>query len=117
MCILKPALLPHANTQSLDLIDFLPVDYATSRMPLCTSLAVYNQIKKLIMGECASVLGQKKSSPHRRVVVLQIVFRLSDINFKPVGREVKTKSAEPCIDARLSCLGFTISNVPHLSTT
>ena len=80
MCILKPALLPHANTESLDLIDFLPVDYATSRMPLCTSLAVYNQVKKFIMGECASVLGQKKSSLHRRDVVLQIVFRLPDIN-------------------------------------
>ena len=29
------------------------------------------------MGECASVLGQKKCATHRRVGVLQIVFSLS----------------------------------------
>ena len=29
------------------------------------------------MGECGSVLGQKKSGAHRRVRVLQIVFSLS----------------------------------------
>ena len=29
------------------------------------------------MGECGSVLGQKKSAAHRRVRVLQIVFSLS----------------------------------------
>ena len=29
------------------------------------------------MGECASVLGQKKSAAHRRVRVFQVVFPLS----------------------------------------
>ena len=29
-------------------------------MSLCTGLAVYNQVKKLTTGECASVLGQNK---------------------------------------------------------
>ena len=74
--ILKPALLPHANTQSPDVIAYLPVDYTTSQMCLCTGLAVYNQVKKLTTGECTSVLGQKKSAAHRRVGALQIVFWL-----------------------------------------
>ena len=56
--ILKPALLPHANTQGPDVIAYLPIDYNRSRMSLCTGLAVYNQVKKLTTGECASVLGQ-----------------------------------------------------------
>ena len=46
-------------------------------MSLCTALAVYNHVKKITMGECASVLGQKKSAAHRRVGVLQIVSSLS----------------------------------------
>ena len=60
--MLKPALLPHINTQSLDLIAYLPV-----------YLAVYNQVKNLTTGEFESVLGQKKSAAYRRVGVLQIV--------------------------------------------
>ena len=73
--ILKPALIfLHANIQSPDVTAYLPVDYTTSRMSLCTSLAVYNRVKKLTAGECASVLGQKKHAAHRRVGVLQIVF-------------------------------------------
>ena len=71
---LKPALLPHANTQSPDVIAYLPVAYTTSRMSLCTSLTVYNQVKKPITGECTSALSQKNSAAHRRVRVLQIVF-------------------------------------------
>ena len=63
--ILKPALLPHANTQSPDVIAYLHVDYTTSRMSLCTNLAVYNQVKRLTTGECAFVLGQKKSSSQK----------------------------------------------------
>ena len=60
--MLKPALLPHSNTQSLDVFAYLPV-----------YLAVYNQVKNLTTGEFASVLGQKKSAAYRRVGVLQIV--------------------------------------------
>ena len=41
---------------------------------LCKGLAVYNKVKKLATGECALVLGQKKSAAHSRVGVLQIVF-------------------------------------------
>ena len=74
--ILKPTLLPHAKTQSPDVNAYLPVDYTTSPMSLCTSLAVYNQVKKLTKGECTSVLGQKKFVACRRVGVLQIVFWL-----------------------------------------
>ena len=44
-------------------------------MSLCTGLAVYNQVKKLTTGECTSAMGQKKSAVHRKVGVLQIVFR------------------------------------------
>ena len=73
----KPALLPHGNTQSPDVIAYLPVDYTTSRMSLFTGLAVYNQVKKLTTDECTSALGQKKSAAYRRVGVLQIVFWLS----------------------------------------
>ena len=68
--ILKSALLPQANTQSPDVIAYLP-------MFLCTGLAVYNQVKKLTMGECASLLGQKKSAADRWVGVLEIVVWLS----------------------------------------
>ena len=68
--MLKPALLPHANTQSPNVIVYLPVEYTTGRMSLCTGLAVYNQVKKLTAGKCASVLGQKNSAAHRRVGVL-----------------------------------------------
>ena len=75
--ILKSALLPHANAQSPGVIAYLHVDYTTYWMSLCTSLAVYNQVNKLITCECASVLGQKKSAAHRRVGVLQTVFWLS----------------------------------------
>ena len=75
--ILKPALFAHANAQSPDFITYLPVDYITRWMYLCTSLAVYNQVKKLTMGECVSMLGEKKSAAHRRVGVLQIVFWLT----------------------------------------
>ena len=75
--ISKPALLPHGNTQSPDVIVYLPVDYTTSQMSLCTIITVYNQVKKLTMGKCASVLGQEKSAAHRRVGVLQIVLWLS----------------------------------------
>ena len=31
------------------------------------------------------------------------------------SHEVKTESVEPCIDVQSLCLGFTISNVSHLS--
>ena len=75
--IFKSALLPHDNTQTPDIIAYLPVDYTTSQMSLCTSLAVYSQVKKLTTGECVPVLGQKKSAAHRRVGVLQTVFWLS----------------------------------------
>ena len=44
---------------------------------LCKGLVVYNPVKKLTMGECVPVLGQKKSAAHRRVGVLQTVFWLS----------------------------------------
>ena len=37
-------------------------------------LAVYNQVGKLITGECAPVLVQKKYAAYRRVRVFQIVF-------------------------------------------
>ena len=66
MRILKSALLPEANTKGPDVIAYLP-------MFLCTGLAVYNQVKKLTIGECASLLGQKKSAADRWVGVLQIV--------------------------------------------
>ena len=72
LCILKPALLPHANTQSPAVIAYLPVDYATVQMSLCTCDAVYNQVGNLIMGEGGSLLGQKKSAAHRRVRMLII---------------------------------------------
>ena len=72
--MLKPALLPHANTQSPDVIAYLPVDYTSNRMSLCNGLFVYNQVKKLTNGECASVLGEKRCAAHKRVGVLQIVF-------------------------------------------
>ena len=75
--ILKSAVLPHANTKSPDVVAYLPVDCTTSGTSLCTGLAMYNQVKKLATGECASVLGQKKSAAERRVGVLQIVFLLS----------------------------------------
>ena len=74
---LKLALLPHADSQSPDFFADLPVDCTMSWMSLCTFLAVYNHVKKIIMGECASVLGQKKSAAHRRVGVFQTVFSLS----------------------------------------
>ena len=70
--ILKPALLSHTNTQRPDIIAYLLVDYTTSQISPCTSPAVYNQVKKLTMGECTSVLNQKKSATHRRVGKLQI---------------------------------------------
>ena len=57
--MLNAVLLPHADTQSPDVIAYLPVDYNTSCMSLCTGLAVYNQVKKLTTGECTSALGQK----------------------------------------------------------
>ena len=65
--MLKSALLPHANTQSPEVIAYLPVDYTTVSMLLCPAFAVYNQVKKLTTGECTSVLGQKKYVAHRRV--------------------------------------------------
>ena len=74
--ILKLSLLPYPNTQSPDVIAYLCFDYTTSQLSLWTSLAVYNQVKKLNTGECAHVLGQKKCSS-QRVGVLQIVFWLS----------------------------------------
>ena len=74
--ILKLSLLPYPNTQSPDVIAYLRFDYTTSQLSLLTSLAVYNQVKKLNTGECAHVLGQKKCSS-QRVGVLQIVFWLS----------------------------------------
>ena len=74
--ILKLSLLPYPNTQSPDVIAYLRFDYTTSQLSLLTSLAVYNQVKKLNTGECAHVLGQKKCSL-QRVGVLQIVFWLS----------------------------------------
>ena len=78
LLILKSALLPHACTQSPDVIAYLPIDYTTSWMSLCTGFAVYNQVKKnLTVGECPSVLGQKKHAGHRRVGLFQIVFWLS----------------------------------------
>ena len=78
LCILKPALLLHANNQSPDVIAYLPVDYTRSWMSLYTGLAVYNQVLKLTMyGLHAPKLGQKKSAAHGRVEVLQIVFWLS----------------------------------------
>ena len=80
--ILKPTLLPHANTQSPDVIAYLPVDYTTSWIALCSSLAVYNQVKKLTTGKCTSVLGQKKSDAHWRVGVLLLIFRQIHEGFK-----------------------------------
>ena len=65
--ILKSTLLPHPNTQSSEVIAYLPVDYNTISMLRCPALAVYNQVKKLTTGECTSVLGQKKYVAHRRV--------------------------------------------------
>ena len=80
MHILKSALLPHVNNQSPDVIACLPVDYTTSRMSLCTGLAVYNQVKKPTTGECASVLGQKKSTAHTRVgVFFKLYFDFQNI--------------------------------------
>ena len=64
----------NANTQSPDVIAYLPIDYTTSGMSLCTNLAVYNQVKKVTTGECAFVLGQKKPVARRRVGELQTVF-------------------------------------------
>ena len=58
--------------QTLTVIVYLPVDYTTGQMSLCTRLAVYNQVKKLNMGEGGSLLGQKKSAAHRRVRMLII---------------------------------------------
>ena len=58
--ILNSALFPRANTQRPDVIVYLPFDYTTSRIYLCTGLAVYNQVKKLATGEIVSALGQKK---------------------------------------------------------
>ena len=72
--MLKPALLSHANTQSPDVIAYLPVDYTTSRMALCTCLAAYNQVQKFTTGECASVLGRKKPAARKMVGVFQILF-------------------------------------------
>ena len=45
--MLKPALLPHANTQSPDVIAYLPVDYTTSWMSLAkiVSRRIINLIK------------------------------------------------------------------------
>ena len=43
-------------------------------MSLCTSLAMYNQVKMLTTGDGTSVLGQKNSPAHRRVAVLENVF-------------------------------------------
>ena len=37
----------------------LPVDYTISWMSLFTALAVYNHVKKITLGECATVLAQK----------------------------------------------------------
>ena len=103
MHILKPALLPCANTHSNDIMAYLPVHYTTSWMSLCTSLAVYNQVKQLITDEWTSVLGQKKkSAAHRRVGVLQIVFWLSSEHTND-------------LHAQSSCLGFTISSIPLYS--
>ena len=119
LCILKPALLPHANTQSPDVIAYLPVDYITSPVSLYTNLAVYNQVKKLTTRECAPALGQEKSRAHRRVGVLQNVFWLSGEHthnlrfahsfaksgfelhfeyFDPVDSEIE--SVKPCNDAQ-----------------
>ena len=43
---LKPALLPHANTQRPDVIAYSPIAYITSVFSLCTSLTICFQIKK-----------------------------------------------------------------------
>ena len=45
--ILKSALLPHANTQSSDVIAYLLADCTISWMSLCTGLTLYNQVKYL----------------------------------------------------------------------
>ena len=83
--ILKSTLLPHANTQCSDIIK--PVDYTTSRMSLCTGLAVCNQVKKLITGDCTFLLVQKKSLytgwESSRGHILKY--------FDPVDKEVKTE--------------------------
>ena len=85
--ILKQIFFLHRNSQSPDVIAYLPVDYTTSQMSLCTGLAMYSQLKSslpvsvhlywVITGKCASVLGQKKLAGHLRVGVLQTVFWLS----------------------------------------
>ena len=49
--ILKSALLPHANTQSSDVIAYFLADCTISWMPLCTGLTLYNQVKNLITCE------------------------------------------------------------------
>ena len=54
--ILKQALLLNANTQNPENIIYLLTKQAAC---LCTGLAVYNQVKKLITSGCTSVLGQK----------------------------------------------------------
>ena len=64
------------NTQRAGVIAYIPVDYTTSRMSQCTSLDVFNQVKKLTTGECVFVMGQKKPTAYKRVIVLQIVFWL-----------------------------------------
>ena len=62
--ILKPALLPHANTQSPDVVSYLPHDYTTSQMSLCTGLTAY-QVKKLTPGECVSGGSEKICSSQK----------------------------------------------------
>ena len=107
--ILQPALFPQANTQSSDVLAYLPVDYTTNRMSLCTSLAVYNHMKKVTMGESTPVPGQKKPAAQGWVGVLQIVFWLSgkymqDLRF--VHRTTKFQN----ITRRFLCLHLSESN-------
>ena len=77
MYILKPAHVPHADTQSPDVIAYLPVDCTISQMSLCTGLAVYNQLKKAHYEWGHICAGSEKSVAGRRVGVLQIAFWLS----------------------------------------
>ena len=87
LCILKPALLPHANTQCPDVVAYLPIEHIASRMFLMNRSYNHIQVKKLTTGECASVLGQSKSAAHRRVGALQIIFWLSGEYARVVFRD------------------------------
>ena len=80
--ILKPALLPHANTQSSDAIAYLLVDCTTSWVSQCTGLAAYNQVKKLTTGECTSMLDQKNLQLTEGLECFKLYFHFIRTGFK-----------------------------------